>query len=957
MMTAQRKRWEGVEAATGLLERDTELEQLVATLRATGDGTGGLVLLEGAAGLGKSRLLEVACEVAVGSGMLLLHARGEELETALPWSLARALLDPVAAQPQWEGARALLNGAAGGLVKGPSGERWAAVDAGGEESILRVAHALFWMVAGLAEERPLALVIDDAHWADDASARFVAYLASRLKRLPAAVLLARRPREPGRDPGVLDQIARHPDTQHVELAPLSHAAVGALTQEALGDAEPDLVTACLDATAGNPFYLHELLRELSRRSDAGGAIDAATVGTVAPAEVARNVLVRLGPRDTAPARLARAVAVFGERAPLAQAAELADLEIDAASRALDDLAGVAILERGEPLSFAHPLVVRVVYDDLAAGERSELHLRAAHMLARDGFEPQRVAMHLLAGGRRGDPWAVDALCAAARSAQAQGASEAAADYLARALEEPPAPEQRAWLLSELGRVEATLGRASAAERLLAALDIATDAQERARLLFELGRALTVAGELMRAADSFEAGIAELDDPSSELGRELRAAWWMAARTDTRLRARVAAAGEPDLIADGQEPTPGQRQLLAQLALQRAFEGRPPAHLRALAERAWGDGALLAAEGSDGVTWSLVTGALMAADELERELEICEEVVTDARRRGSPMAYATLCYCRGWPLLWRGQVDEALADFQTTMAARADGWATFVGAAAAGLALALVESGAVAEARSTLALLDDTRPELERSLEYMLVLIAHGRVQAAEGRPAEALESSLRVGEMLRAVGFDAPNLFPWHADAVFSAVLAGEPRRARELAPDALADARRCGVPNAIARALRARAATERGGHAIETLREAVAVLADSPPRLERAHVLVDLGAALRRGHRRADAVEPLSQGLRLAGGGGARALVERAQTELAAAGFGPARDRTGVEADTLTPSERRVAQLAADGHSNREIAQMLFVTVKTVEYHLANTYRKLDIRRRGQLAGHLRES
>ncbi len=230
----------------------------------------------------------------------------------------------------------------------------------------------------------------------------------------------------------------------------------------------------------------------------------------------------------------------------------------------------------------------------------------------------------------------------------------------------------------------------------------------------------------------------------------------------------------------------------------------------------------------------------------------------------------------------------------------------------------------------------------------MIGVAVGRLLVAEGRPEEALAQLLDAGEMLTAAGMDCPSAVPWQADAALAAGLAGEREQAARLAEGALEAARAGGAPTAIARTLRAAARAERGEGAIELHRAAVATLEGLPPRLERAHALVDLGAALRRDRRRAEARELLRRGLSEAAAGGATVLAERARVELAAAGARSTEPSDGLAA--LTPSERRVATMAAGGMTNRAIAEALFVTVKAVEYHLANTYRKLDITSRRQL-------
>ena len=564
----------------------------------------------------------------------------------------------------------------------------------------------------------------------------------------------------------------------------------------------------------------------------------------------------------------------------------------------------------------HPLVAQAIQAEIGAGERSDLHRAAARLLGRDGASPEAVAVQLAQAGGRGEEWAVAALRAAAGRALAQGATETAADWLGRALEEPAPAEQRAALLAELGRAEAALGRAQAAERLRAAAELAVDEEDAARSCADLGRALALQGQPEAAAEAFERGLGNLDDPGSELGRELRAAWWSAATLVAAMRAEAMRGPEPTLPPAGDRPTPGEREILAQLAMQRAFEGRGRAEVASLAERAWDGGELLAAGAGGGIAWSLVSGALLVADEVERGLEVCEAALADARRRGSPMAFANASYCRAWPLFAQGRVNESVADSEAAIAARHDGWSAFLGTAAAMLIMGLVERGEPAQARATLALVEGDEA-LRASTQYPMIRVAVGRLLVAEGRPKEALEQLLGAGEMLTAAGMDCPSAVPWQADAALAAGLAGEREQAARLAEGALAVARAGGAPTAIARALRAAARAERGKGAIELHREAVATLEGLPPRLERAHALVDLGAALRRDRRRAEARELLWRGLSEAAAGGATVLAERARVELAAAGARSSEPSDGLAA--LTPSERRVATMAAGGMTNRQ--------------------------------------
>lgn len=935
------------EPALGLLEREREIAQLEAALDTVALGRGRCVIIAGGPGLGKSSLLELVRERTQRLGIQSLSGRGEELERTLPWGLARQLLVPAVVRVDERRRRDVFSGAAAPAAA-LLGANVAWRPAGGADTLLPLIHAVFWLIAGLADSSPVALLVDDAHWGDEPTLRMLAYLARRLGDLPVALIVARRPPPAEPRPHPLDQLTADPAGDRIELRPLSRPAASQLVQTTLGPATPQqLVGACVEATGGNPFYLKELLRAV--HSIGPDALAAEAVQSLVPAAVSRSLFLRLSQLGPEAVALARGAAVLGDRAALPHAAELAGVDHDKAAVALDQLAAAEILSAREPLRFIHPLVATAIHDDLPPTERAAWHLRAARILDRAGVESALLAPHLLVGGARGDPWVVEKLHIAAATAASQGGAAAAAAYLARALEEPPPRDARPALLAELGRIESTLGRHTASGRLRAALELTGSGDPRAHLFFELGRALVITGAHGEAARAFESGLEQVEEPGSELARELRAAWWMAASADPVERARVMAAGDPDVGDDQQSPTLGQRQLLAQLAQERAFAGRAPAELVSLAERAWGDGALLAGETSDGLSWSLVTGALLAADALELELDLCDAVIADARRRGSPMAYATASYCRAWPLLRRGQIDDAIADAQAAVAARDDGWAAFLPMAAACLAVAQLERGATDDAAAALALAEET-PNLEGSNQYPMVLLARGRLLAARKQFGRAVTALRRAGELLVAIGFDNPTLFPWRTEAAHAAVLAGELDEAQELATDALAAATSTQVPVTIAQARRAVAAAARGQQAIDHLRQALALI-DGRQRLERTHLLVDLGAALRRANHRTAATESLQRAHALALNGGAIAAAGRARTELAAAGVRLAREprRDGLEA--LTPAERRIAELAATGHTNREIAQLLFVTTKTVEYHLGNTYRKLGINRRAQLA------
>jgi DNA-binding CsgD family transcriptional regulator len=290
----------------------------------------------------------------------------------------------------------------------------------------------------------------------------------------------------------------------------------------------------------------------------------------------------------------------------------------------------------------------------------------------------------------------------------------------------------------------------------------------------------------------------------------------------------------------------------------------------------------------------------------------------------------------------------MADLELARDARRYGWKEFARSAAAHYALCLIERGEHDRAQSVL---DEDGPLAEpRDLEDVLRLYSLAELRLAQGRAREAFDAALRVGALgertVRFLGYT-----PWRTIAAQAALLMGDRDRAHAFARDALARAERTDVLHLRIRTRRVVGLVEQGSTGIRSLRAAVGLGRSAPQRLETIRALVDLGAALRRENRRGEAREPLERAADMAARGGALALNERARIELAAAGARPRREALLSGPGSLTASERRIAELAASGQSNREIAQALFVTPKTVEYHLRNTYRKLDIQTRRELA------
>ncbi|MGH3212048.1 MAG: helix-turn-helix transcriptional regulator, partial [Trebonia sp.] len=392
--------------------------------------------------------------------------------------------------------------------------------------------------------------------------------------------------------------------------------------------------------------------------------------------------------------------------------------------------------------------------------------------------------------------------------------------------------------------------------------------------------------------------------------------------------------------------PRDQGLLAHLVLRLAFAAEPVALVRALAERATATDPLVD-PASLGILNGLVVQALCCVDELDAAERISDAALTESRRRGSLLSFTLASYHRAIGRYHRGELGSALADLDQARVAAREGW-TAGDSWSGGLRVQIqVERGDLAAARAALALTEGAAPG---SMDIPIGLFARARLALAEGRPADALRDAEATGELLRVdFGIDHPGFVPWQRTAALAARALGEDDRAGKLAAELLERARWSGIARAIGLALRTQAAVTNGEDRRLLLAEAADVLAKSPSGLERAHALVELGTASRRAGLRPAAERSLRAGLQLADAMGAAPLVQAARHELRALGLRPR--RTAVTGpDSLTPTERRVAELAASGLTNRQAAEALFVTVKTVETHLARVYQKLGIGTRAEL-------
>lgn len=948
MVTGQVGTVAGASAGFSLLERDLELELISDTIAAAGEGAGRMLILEGPPGVGKSRLLAEATERAQAAGLRPLQARASELEREFPFGLAMQLFEgPLNAASELELERERLGaGAASHALAAitPTGSPAPPSSATGFAQL----HGLYWLTANLAERMPLLLLVDDLQWADTASLRYLAYLAMRLADLPVAVVGARREAEIAELDDVAESLQRIPGVSRGSVRPLSSSACAALVRERRPEAAPEFASECARLAGGNPLLLRELIEEIALRGLGTGAEDSALLGRTVPASVSELALARiagLGPEAT---RIARAVAVLGDATPLWQAARLAELDLDQAATSVDRLAVVDVLEQGEAPAFVHPLVRLAVYGAISPSERSRAHQRAAELLVEAGETSLRVASHLLNTHVGGDPSKVPILRQAANDSAAKGAPEAAIALLQRALREGPDPADRAELLLALGSAASAAGSPEAVAYLRDAIEASGAPVMRANASLALGRALFLRGELVAAAAAFERGLGER--PDHDLCMRLEAEYCQVATLVPPLVAGVPARLEAAIGSIGDGPlTGGERALLATAALGASIACQPHEVAHGLARRAAGErGELVDQETCDGNAVYSVTGVFAYTEDFEAGIEVVNQAIADARRRSSVLGFATASFVRSWYMLLSGRLGDALADTEVAIDARRFGWHQYLPAAYGIHVMAQVERGDLDGAAARVAEIEAEEHEWRNSPVWTVALTGRGRLRLARGETAAALEDFLAWGELSPIPN---PAVYSnWRSWAAVALAKLGDAERAEQLAAEELEAARRFGAPRPIGGALRALGLARRGDAAVATLAEAVAVLIESPARLDLCRARIDLGAALRRIGRATDARKELREGLAMAESFGAALLAARATEELDAAGARPRRrELAGV--GSLTPSELRVARMAAAGLTNREIAEDLFVTKKAIQFHLGNIYRKLEVPSRADLA------
>jgi DNA-binding CsgD family transcriptional regulator len=761
------------------------------------------------------------------------------------------------------------------------------------------------------------------------------------------LVVATRPAENPAAQAVLAKLATTESATVLTPAPLSEAGVGDVLRDAFG-AEPAeaLTRRCAKASGGNVFYVRELIRPLVAAGLLPDATAERSIDLAGPAALTRTVRARLGELGPAATDLAVAAAVLGDGASLRHVIALARLDPDEAGQQAARLTGAAILATPEPVSFVHPLIRAAVEQTAAPGVVDGLHSRAAGILRAAGQQDRDVVQHLAAASPAADEQVCRMLLSEARTDMEAGSIAVAHRLLIRAVAEPPPPDMRPDVLLALAGTERAIGDVQGAR---AHLDEVVKTGTRAAAIAAMSDLFEVLygmddDEAVRALHRRALAIEPYGDTPEELRLRAMLLAHAAIGMTPAAPARLVTVDVDRLPARSGE----ERHLLICAAIHRRATraGSIDAFTRRLRR------AVSALPQDRPLTYWEVFAALEAAaflasvEAMDEAHAVLRQIVPDVARLRvvAPDLQAEWNHRTSLNVLRRGRFEEALAHLAVAGDfADRHGLTVYTSLAEYGRGCVAWERGDYAEAGRLI-----LRGPTDRAL-----IAAQGLLLS--GRPAEALSSLASFGF---AVGLDAPVQemeiqFEPHLIASHAYGLLGDRDRARAEAERELRIRRLHGPAFRLALALRRRATLAPTREALPLLAEAVEVCADTARLPVKARVRAGHGAALRRAGRLAEARAELTAVLDLADRLGMVKLRDQVAANLRSAGGRPRRTRT-IGVDSLTESQLVVAQLAAAGRTNRQIAEDLYISVKTVETHLAATYRKLGTIGREGLASAL---
>ncbi|MET7455319.1 AAA family ATPase [Streptomyces sp. NPDC005574] len=879
-------------AAPGSLwERDEEVaavERAVDALCADRSSTGSLLVIRAEAGFGKTALLAETRRIAELRGCTVWSARGGETLRSVPFNVVRQLLQPALVSLLPEEARDYLGdwydiaGPALGIAD--PGERQA--DPQG------VCDGLVAAVRRLAErDWPLVLLVDDAHWADQETLRWLAAFAERLDDLSVLVVVARRPGEvSGESARLLEAVAAAAGRPVATLNALTPEATAGLTRATLGGhADAPFCREVWAVTGGNPYETVELLAKVRDSELEPAESSAAELRELNRSARGGGLVARLEELGIDATRFAWAAAILGTGISVGLVARLATLGRDEAVRCAELLRSARILTHPDPahgpaeegdLEFVHPLIATAVYDSIPDALRTAMHGIAAQVVTDSGLGAAAASRHLLQVHPDDDEELVQQLREAAREHLAVGAPDAARRCLERALLEPPRPEVHAIVLFELGCATLLTAPARTIGHLRTALAMpGLDGAMRVDAVFRLSQALLHNDQLEEAVRTVEAEAARHEPGPARMRLQAVQYMWEGLHAG-----ETTSPGRSERLAELARTCTGRDNSERALLILRGFDamtrGENAEEVVELSDRALVNGRLAPGLGWTDTEWGIelllmLANAYAYTDRLDRAEALYTEGLRAYETAGWSGGHLALAHAYvGLGHRRRGRLREAETSLRESLrlAERVGRGLPLYWSATCNLVDTLLARGHVGEAWA-IAEQYGFAPPYPSTIVLPDPRSVRGRLLLAVGRTKDGV-NELEAAEKAAAVrGHHNPVLVPWAVDLA-RALATEDPPRAAQLAADARRDAERFGTDTAIGEALRCAAALETGQRAVRLAAQAVAYLEASPCQYEHAAARVEYGIAAR-------STSELNRGLALARSCGADGLVAQARKVL----------------------------------------------------------------------------
>ncbi|MEV0179126.1 AAA family ATPase [Streptomyces sp. NPDC050625] len=879
-----------VAASPSLWERDAEIAavtQALDALCADRSSSGNLLVFRGDAGLGKTALLTEIRRIAERRGCTVWSTRGGENLKSVPFNVVRQLLQPALVSLMPQEAREYLGdwydiaGPALGITE--PGERQA--DPQG------VCDGLVAAVRRLAKrEWPLVLLVDDAHWADQETLRWLTAFTERLDDLSVLVVVARRPGEVSGDSArYLDAIAATAGRPVSSLSALTPDATAGLTRATLGrHADAPFCREVWAVTGGNPYETVELLAKVQDSDLHPVEAHAGELRPLNRSARGGGLVARLEGLGIDATRFAWAAAILGTGITVDLVAQLATMSMDDAERCAQLLCGARILTEPDPaaarpddgdLEFVHPLIASAVYNSIPEALCTAMHGIAAQVVTDSGRGAAAASRHLLQVHPDDDEELVEQLREAAREHLAVGAPDAARRCLERALVEPPVPEVHARVLYELGCATLLTAPATTIDHLQSALGMpGLDGDERVDAVFRLSQALLHNDQLEEAVRTVEAEAARHEPGPARLRLQAVHFMWEG------IHGEAASPGRSERLADLARTCTGRDNSERALLILRGFDamthGESVEEVVELCDRALVNGRLAPGLGWTDTEWGvellmMLGSAYTYADRLDRAESLFAEALrayTTAGWSGGHLSLANAFLGLAYRRQGRLRDAETILRESLALAERVGRGLPLYWSATCGLVDTLLARGHVDEAWAV-AERYGFAPPYPSTIVLPCPRSVRGRLLLAVGRTEEGINELEAAEKAAAARGGHHPVLAPWAVDLA-KALAVQDPPRAARLATEARRQAERLGTDTAIGEALRCAAALETGQRAVRPAAQAVAYLEASPCQYEHAAARVEYGIASR-------SVAELNRGMALARSCGADGLVAQAREAL----------------------------------------------------------------------------